>query len=520
MGMPELPSNVPLEKLLPWVAGGVGVAALENKLVGENLPPELQHVNLGIGGVSGLLAANPSHRAQVLSSLPFKQMGLFGIGAVDKLRRQQQELTDTNLATAKIHQNTAAMEGSNASGRAKQVAAFLIPALLGSGALAYYAYNNRKKQKAKGYETVGQRGTANRDHRKIKIDVPASALPPEFFSSLVHADDTPRSRIRFMEKAAMFNGESLGDAWDDSFLGRLTGRASKAPDSMWNSGAVRTMRDAGGLGMEFTGLPTLGRTVKDLGLGLGHQSGTNEGTGSRYLLAGAGGALMSGAALKSGILPLAAKLIGPGRLMRQIRPDTLGKAITGPVTGTPNLAQGLLNTIAGRGLTAAEHAALANPATRDATFKSLKNTLGGNRQLLEKMNDLKYKFTPRAFNPGKVPTTLAGEAFQGARRGLHGASELGRRGYNFARRHPYLSAYGIGTPLALMGTLRDEDKYRDLVARTKDYLPNPPKYGPWRMPLSSQLAQMLSNVGSEGMPAVANQVMGMPRSAMEYAGIR
>lgn len=519
--MPELPTNLPLEKILPWAAGGLGIAALENKLVGENLPPELQNVNLGIGGVSGMLAANPAHRAQVLSSLPFKQMALFGIGAIDKLRRQQQALTDTNLATAKINQNTASMEGENASGKAKQVAAFLIPALLGSGALAYYAYNQRKKDRAKGFETVGQRGTTNREHNKVKIDVPASALPPEFFSSLVHADDTPRSRVRFMQKAATYNGgEDLGSAWRDSFLGRLTHRAEKAPNDIWNSGAGHTARDIGGLGMELTGLPTLNRTVKDVGLGFGSQSGGSEGVGNRYLAAGLGGALLSGAALKSGILPLAARMIGPGRLLRQIRPDTLGKAIRGPITGTPNLSQTLLNTISGRALTEAEHAGLANPGTRDAMFKSLHNTLGGNRHLLEKMNDLKYQFSPRAFSPGRTPTTLLGEASEAGRRGLHGAKELGRRGYYFGRRHPYLSAYGLGTPLAFMGTLRDEDKYRDLVQRTKDYMPSPPKYGPWRMPLSSQLAQMLSNVGSEGMPAVAQQVMGFPRTAYDASGLR
>lgn len=510
----------PIMKALPWILGGIGVSGLENKLVGEHLPNELKNVNLGIGGVSGLLAANPAHRAQVLSSLPFKQMGLFGIGAIDRLRQQQQNLTDTNLATAKIHRQTAAMEGANSSSKAKMLASFLVPAALGSGALAYYAWNQRKKKRPEGYKTVGQRGTGSGSSRKVKIDVPASSLPPEFFSSLIHADDSPRSRVRVLEKSAatMYDGgETLGQAANDSFLGRLFHRAGQVPHNLVNSKPISTAGDLGSIGMELTGLPTVGRTAKDTGLGFGSQAGGQHGVGNRYLAAGLGGALLSGVGLKTGILPMMAKMVGPGRLARQIRPDTLGKALRAPITGLPNFSQALTDTVAGRALTGAEHAALADPATRTTTFNSLRNTLGGNRHLNDTMRNLKFQFTPKPYTPGTTPTTLLGEAAQAGGRAVHGAKELGRRGYNFVRRHPYLSSTAAGIPLAAVGTLRDEDKYRDWLARNGPLASHPPDHGPWRMPLSSQLALMLSNAGGGGQPAVAGQIRGWAGNPFEAA---
>jgi len=506
-----------LMKLLPWVLGGTGVAALENKLVGENLPDELKHVNLGIGGVSGLLAANPAHRAQVLGSLPFKQMGLFGIGAIDRLREQQQNLTDTNLATAKIHRQTAALEGSNAGSHNKLMAAFLIPALLGGGALAYHAYGQRKKKRAEGFKTVDERGTPNHA-RKIRIDVPSSALPPEFFSSLMHADDLPRSRTRVMEKAATYNGgEGIGSAFNDSFLGNLWQGAKRVPGAILGSEAATNAGNVGNLGWELTGLPTAGRTAKDISLGLGSQSGGNESGGGRYLAAGLGGMLLSGAALKSGILPAMAKLVGKGRLARMVKPNTFGKALRYPITGMPNISSLLSSTIAGRALSAAEHAALDNPATRDATFRSLKGTLGGDRHLIDKMRDLKYQYNPRAYVPGRTPTTLGGEAMQAGGRALHGVNETARRGYNFVRRNPYGSATVAGLPLASMGTLRDEDKYREYLANNKPLLANE-NHGPWNMPLSSQLAAILSNAGGGGSGgALSGQLKGWAGNSYDLA---
>jgi len=504
-------------KLLPWILGGTGVAALENKLVGENLPDALKHVNLGIGGVTGLLAASPVHRAAALSSLPFKQLGLFGIGSLDKFRRQQQGLIDTNLATAKINRQTAALEGENAGSRNRLMAAFLIPALLGGGALAYHAYSQRKKKRPEGYTTIGQRGSGSGSARKVKIDVPASALPPEFFSSLVHADDTPRSRVRVMEKAATYNGgESVGEAFDDSFLGRLWGGAKRIPGAITGSAPVQTAGGIGELGFELTGLPTASRTVKDISLGLGSQAGGNDRGGGRYLAAGLGGALLSGAALKTGILPVVAKLVGAGRLARMARPDTLGKTLRYPVTGLPNVSELLSSTIAGRALTAAEHAALENPATRAATFKALRGTLGGDRHLIDKMRDLKFQYTPRAYVPGRTPTTLLGEAAQAGGRALHGARELGRRGYTFIRRHPYISSTAAGLPLASMGTMRDDSKYRDWMTSNSP-LQASETHGPWHMPLSSQLAAILSNAGGAGAPAVARQIQGWPGGAFDLA---
>jgi len=507
-------------KALPWILGGIGVSGLENKLVGEHLPPELKNVNLGIGGVTGMLASNPEHRFAALSSLPLKQMGLFGIGAIDRLRQQQQNLTDTNLATARINQRTAAIEGQNSGSKAKMLAAFLAPALLGGGALAYYAWNQRKKQRPEGYKTVGSRGEPN-SSRKVKLDIPASALPPEFFSSLIRADNSPRGRVRVLEKAAAYNGgEDLNQAASNSFLGRLFHRAGQIPKNLAASKPVGTAGDIGNLGWELTGLPTVGRTAKDTGLGFGSQAGGQHGVGNRYLAAGLGGALLSGVGIKTGILPMMAKMVGPGRLMRQIKPNTFGKALRAPITGMPNFAQTLHNTVSGRALTAVEHAALANPATRDATYQTLRNTLGGNRNLEDTMRNLKFQFTPKSYVPGATPTTLLGEAAQAGGRALHGTKELGRRGYNFIRRHPYMSSTAAGLPLASLGTLRDEDKYRDWLAHNGPLAPRPPEHGAWRLPLSSQLAAMLSNAGSGGVPAVAGQIQGWPGNSFDAAQFR
>lgn len=504
-------------KALPWILGGVGVSGLENKLVGENLPTELKNVNLGIGGVTGMLASNPAHRFAALSSLPLKQMGLFGVGAIDRLRKQQQMLTDTNLSTAKIHRQTAAMEGQNAGSKAKIIMAFLAPALIGSGALAYHAFNQRKKQRPEGYKTIGQSGVGSGNSRKVKLDIPASALPPEFFSSLIQADKSPRGRVRVLEKAATYNGgESFGDAFGDSAFGRLFGRAGKIPGDITGSKAMRAAGNVADIGAEFTGLPTLGRTVKDTGLGFGTQAGGNERAGGRYLAAGLGGALLSGVALKTGILPMMAKVLGPGRLLRQIKPPSLGKALKAPITGMPNFAQTLHNTIYGRALSAAEHTALANPATRASTYQTLRNTMGGNRNLEDAMRNLKFQHVPRPFVPGTTPSTLLGEAALAGRRGAHGVSELGRRGYNFVRRHPFISATVAGTPLAGLGTMRDDSKYREWLAQNGPMQADA-THGPWRMPLSSQLALMLSNAGSGGQPAVAAQIRGWPGNSFEAA---
>lgn len=510
-----------LSEILPWMLGGIGVSALENKFVGENLPDELKNVNLGIGGVTGLLAANPASRIGALSSLPFKQMGLFGIGAMDRLRKQQQALTDTNLETAMINRDTAKTEGANAGSKAKIIAAFLIPSLLGSGALAYYAYNQRKKQREGGYKTVGGRGESNRK-QKVKIDVPVSALPPEFYESLVNADDAPSSRIRLLEsrKAASMvkRADSLEQAVRDSMFGRLMGRADAAAGQALDSGPVKLMKGLGGLAWDFTGIPMFTRGIKDLGSAAGYLAENAGGEAARYGVAGLGGLLGGVPALRFGAMPLSARLIGIGRLHRQLfkNKDLVGK-LAYPFVGTGRLSQMLLNTRAGQGLSAAEKALLADPATRHATFNRLYNTLGGNRNLLDQMRDLKWKYNYTPFRSSHVPGSLAGEAFLASRRGLHALGEAGKATGHMGMKYPMLTGTLAGIPLSTLGSARDEAKYLDLLDQTSGIMPQAPNYGPYRLPLSSQLASMVSNVGSGGSPAVAAQTMGFPKDPFAAA---
>ena len=106
---------------------------------------------------------------------------------------------------------------------------------------------------------------------------------------------------------------------------------------------------------------------------------------------------------------------------------------------------------------------------------------------------------------------------QAGGRALHGVNETARRGYNFVRRNPYGSATVAGLPLASMGTLRDEDKYREYLANNKPLLANE-NHGPWNMPLSSQLAAILSNAGGGGSGgALSGQLKGWAGNSYDLA---
>ena len=548
------------------MAGGAALAAGENHYLGENLPPELKTVNGVIGASTGLLLAmkSPEARIAALTGIPLKQLALFLTGQADRFRRQQQDLVDTNLQTARINQDTSKVERGNSRSRNTVALSFLLPAVLGGGALAYYAHNHRKQPTVPNkYKTTGERGTPLK-HQKIRIDVPPSALPPEFFNSLMKAEGDDRSHLQVMERTEPGEGdtgetiseskaassksaanvgaglgnnipgtalslpvgpqETLGVALHNSLAGEAAEAVPNIGERVWNSRPSKVVRGLGNFVAEFTGVPSAVRAAKDLGSAAGAAAdGASRGVASRYAVGAAGNALLAIPNLNWGLAPLAGKAIGATRLQRAIIPGTLREKF---ITNTPHLSQWMLDNMHGaRGLTAVEKQMLKNPATRKQTFEALYNSspysplglrasvtsggslsakgLGGNAELVNTMRDLKHPYIPHKFVAGKIPTTLPGEAVLAARRVGHAGVEGTRWTAALARRWPNMTMSLAGAPLANYGNARDTVQREAMDAAMKADLETG---GGTNLPVSSNLQQLLYGATTPGHAAITSQL--------------
>lgn len=484
---------------IPWLAGGVGLAALENKLIADEIPDPLKTVNLGVGAVTGFLGANPSTRMSALNSLPFKQLGLFGVGAMDKFRRQQQSLVDTNLATAGINKDTARLQQDDAGDRKAMALAFLLPALVGSGALAYYAYNKgHKSAPSSRFQTVDSKG-APKGRRRVKIEVPASALPDEFFSSLINVDDNSKAFTRVQEKS---EAPSRKRASTDRSI----------PGMVWDTA------------QEFTGLPSVARSVREMGDATAQGVAGNYGEAARY-----GGAAVGNAAM--------------GALGLQTMPWLLGKALTQKRLADwrnsrnfstsgflepklPHIGNWIWRHSFGNQLSPEQ-------AKVRQGMSAARVAAGGKpldmRGALDRARDIKFRYDPKRFawsSPtaakpysfGSMFNRLLTEAPAGARStGILGrAADIGRFGANravnaaywthqLARRNPMASLFALGLPLSGLGIIKDDDNLNAARAAgaANSFFTAPSRNG---RPVSQTLDSILGLIGGNQPHPVVGQL--------------
>lgn len=495
-GGPAIPRDMPtMGRWLPTSAAGVGLAALENKYIVPDLDPGLKKVNLGIGGITGYLWSSPDPKVRMaaLASLPFKEMGLFGISAADKLRKQQQSLVDANLAVASINKATAETQHSNVGSQGRRALMYLLPAILAGGGIGYLAYDRWKKNKAKipRWQTTGERGV-RRTSQKVRIDVPTSALPQEFFTSLARSDESPKAYTRLMEMAQEEPKEAK----------ELLRKWAAAEEQRFS-----LPRFLGETAADLTGIPGTLRAVKDLGRGASEyvadekyrQPGRQFQEAGRYGL-GALGNLM---------LTLASARVGAG-LAGKMMPNLL-KAQMGLVPGIkPGMFRTLAKpfwkwgpgyeaTIAARNL---KHAydpmrfAWSGGTSRNPLYRSL--------------------LSERPIKPGTVPS-VTGQLYDTARYGANRLFNLGYRGEQMFHRYPVMGPTLLGLPLAGLGSQRDE---RLLNEARKQYQSVPDwerNRGPGNIPVSSAFAGLMSAMGQDRSKGIKAQLQGSPWDPFAYA---
>lgn len=413
-----------LKALAPYLAGGVGLAALENRLVGEELPDPLKSVNLGIGAVTGALVKNPKTRAAALLGLPIKQMGLFGIGSLDKYRRQQQSLVDKNLEAATLNSAAAKLNQEGASAKNKLMLAYLLPALLAGGGLGYlgaseFAKNRKRKSRIPRNVTVGEKGKRTRGP-KIRIDIPPGALPPDFFEALHNVDDNAAAHVRMLQSLTPDQRAALS-----TMPKAAAAEGLSVPGLAWD------------IAKEMTGVPALSRSFKDL-KGFGS---TGEG---RYAAGSLGNLAIAIMAARTGGLPLLGRLIGKRAILRQM--GRLPASVMKAKPGTPLPAKGSFKN-------------LAKMLYRDTWGTKWQNRI---RDIKLKTDPNKFKFTGATpFQRFKAAPAEGNSRVREAIKATPGylanrAARGGYKGLMMARRSPNASLFLGGMYPATLGTERDK----------------------------------------------------------------
>lgn len=211
---------------------GTGIAALENEYLGSYLPEEMKKINLGIGATTGLYAALGGRKTlgHALSTLPFKQMGLFGVSAFERSRQQQEDLMHLNieralkdLETAHSQKSTAEVESRTAQETLDQQASEssrkkvnTLLAALGVGAGGYYVWNASEKDRArrererkrrknpKTVATTTNSRPSSRNRMRIRIDLPPDASP-DLLKELGSLSENERARTHYKVKSAFIH---------------------------------------------------------------------------------------------------------------------------------------------------------------------------------------------------------------------------------------------------------------------------------------------------------------------------
>lgn len=495
---------------IPWALGGLGLASLENSQIAPDLDPGLKTLNLALGAGTGLLAADPSHRMHALSTLPFKQLGLFGIASIDKLRKQQQSLVDANLGIAKIQHGTANIERDSAAGANRKALMFLIPALLGGAGLGYYAWNHRKKpQQPSRFSTLGEKGK-RRSSQRIRIDVPPSAFPDDFLASLVNVDDNPQAYSRYMDKAASTWPGMLAD---------------------WAK--------------ETTGIPAIGRVGQDASQAFAHLDSGDPNEADRYLAGTLGNTALAASTLNTTTLPLLGWMLKRPRL--EAWKNTKGLLNPNQFTRFPTIGKLLYNRAYGNSMLPAQ------AARRQARGLSMTGAVDRARNIKYRYNPDRFAWKPPgALNsnpfgpqpkspyisqtgnaiknaplnmgrssilgpmfdkfltaPKTVPRSWMGHVANTGRYGLNRGVNALYRGAMMARRNPNMSLFALGLPLSMMGVDKDKEQAAAAESKLKGLLPSwSQNRAPGGIPVSAGLSSFLGMFGGDSAkaPGLAGQV--------------
>jgi hypothetical protein len=511
-----------MTRMLPWAAGGAGLAALENKFVGEDtLSKPLQNINVGLGGLTGaalgLPGLTPAERGAILAAYPLKSMALFGTGAIDKFRRSQQDLVNTNLQTARVNQNTARLEADNAGSKKTLAMAFLLPLLMGGGGLAYYAYNHRKRQQENSrFRNVGTRGSLHGKSR-VRIDVPATAMPEEFYRSLIHADDNSRAFTRLQQqdlpelenKVAAFKQCVVPvPAVLEFAKWAAANQPSQFGPGFWTD-----------LLTETTGIPSIGRGLREIPQSFQRLAEGDDRNALRYGAAGLGSLAGGLVGLRFGVAPLLGRLMGRARLAAMMRRGPGGGMLRQfPTLGRSIHRWSFGNDMAQRGAVDA----LGKPIARYATEgqAALRRGLGlSTTGARDRLLNMRYRYDPQRFawappapgaprswfkdtflrGPKTKPTTLPGQLAGLPRYLTNRSLDTGYRTLQMARRNPNLSLSLAAMPVVGMGALRDQQEARDAKQTLLHSMPDWERHrGPFNMPVSAGLSALMQTVTGQG----------------------
>jgi hypothetical protein len=410
---------------------------------------------------------------------------------------------------------------------------FLIPALAGGGGIAYYAWNKRKKQRPARYGTVAEKGSP-RVNKRIRIDVPPSALPDDFFRSLTNIDDDPRARTRLQAKQAFF--QTIRDTDMEQIVASAQDTVKKAAQE-----APGKLSLLGSVLGEATGIPSIGRALREGGMALGGLDDIDNWNGNgRYALSSLGNAAFGISGLNMMTLPILGALLKQPRLAAWMKSTPRGSAglfSRNQLRSFPTLGRILYNRTFRNKM----------DPTRVPLFTGLGGQMKGpynqaarrqalglsSRGAVDRARDIRFRYDPQRFawqNPttnsglfrnflsaGSVPpNNLPRHLITAGRYGANRVFNAGYRAHQFARRNPNLSLFAVGMPLSGLGTAQDE-----LKARQTDW--TTPRFdrgvGPHGMPISAALGGITSLFGA-GNPntGVLDQIRSTVRDP--YASIR
>jgi len=532
--------DIPFSRLAAFGAGGLGLSLLENKYVGNNLPPELKTVNSGIGLGTGIMLASrdPAMQTAALGSIPLKETALFAVGGMDRFRRQQQALTDTNLQTAKTNLATATTEGHQAAGKRLTELAFLIPAMAAGGALGYGAYDQWKKRhhKPSKFQTLGTSGVRSPSQR-VRIDLPPSALPASFYKALGGAEVSPKGFAQLQSKnASTYLAVKKATAgWSSNFqsahpsLRLLNGEQQQDQHPMLNL--------AKDMVWQSSGIPALHNAWRDAGSAASSLQDDNYDQAKRYGVAGVGNAALGALALRFGGANVLAKLFGRARLSGVIRNSMAGtskqlsemptfarilnKWGLGHEMGPMHLSPQAPNAV---GLARAEDGYISGAnrfAHRSAIAAANPESINSktfNRDPLRRALDMSGRYDPQKYdyarptstnplfrkflsagNPADGPRTLPGHLLALPQ---YGANRLFNAGYaakQFVKRHPVAVGWTALPAVGGIGTVADDMQHDQDASKPRPWVPDlssPPPASTNYMPASSIAGNLLGAFGS------------------------
>lgn len=534
------PSAPPFEMgpMAGWGAGGAGLSLLENASLLKDQPEEIKHINTVLGAVTGaaMSSKDPKVKATALLSWPIKQMALAGVGKAEQFRQDQSALLDKKMQAAEIDLAAAEARRRAASGNKVLAYSFLIPAILGGGGLAYYAWNKRKRENQAGrYATVDEHG---RQHgkKRVKIEVPASALPDAFFDSLVNVEDNPMSRVQLQEQRLNGNGRPKRAS-----ARSINPEDEQAYSDMWkrhwsNPAGLPLPEPAsppslpgqiGRFAADFTGVPSAIQGLQEIGSsGDAMAEGRHKDIG-RYALAGLGNLGMGLSGMNLVTAPILGKLLGRERMRNWINNQS-GKGLTSATrlgaidrqTATmPSLARWIYRRSWGNDLDKTVKSRGGGPAMSQGEFRKMKGM--GTRGGYDRARDIRYRYNPDLFawdrqavekkfealnksratpritsggstmtgtalkvpEPGMLfktlltkgkgaPSTFWGSGLEMARFGANRGVNTAYRAAMLARRNPNMAMLLASLPVAGLGLERDKHRQEGVDNLLRSALPD------------------------------------------------